>query len=150
MDSQFFEKPILNSPYDYPARHWELDKTGQPTQRVQASRLRMVLRGGYIEEYLPDPEWGPARPAIMQPWRPHWFPTKHAHRITMVKPGTVSLVVVGRKKRTWGFWRPTADPSTYGDLMAASLGASVTLRPRAEWVDYRDALDLRPTEGVTG
>jgi type III restriction enzyme len=38
MDSQFFEKPILNSPYDYPARHWELDESGQPTQRVQASR----------------------------------------------------------------------------------------------------------------
>ena len=38
MDSQFFEKPILNSPYDYPARHWELDESGQPTQRVQTSR----------------------------------------------------------------------------------------------------------------
>lgn len=38
MESQFFEKPILNSPYDYPARHWELDESGQPTQRVQASR----------------------------------------------------------------------------------------------------------------
>jgi len=38
MDSQFFEKPILNSPYDYPVRHWELDESGQPTQRVQLSR----------------------------------------------------------------------------------------------------------------
>ena len=27
----FFSKPILNSPYDYPRRHWELDETGQPT-----------------------------------------------------------------------------------------------------------------------
>ena len=32
--SQFFEKPILNSPYDYPARHWELDESGQPTQKI--------------------------------------------------------------------------------------------------------------------
>jgi hypothetical protein len=26
MDTQFFEKPILNSLYAYPARHWELDQ----------------------------------------------------------------------------------------------------------------------------
>ena len=34
MTSQFFEKPILNSPYGYPVFHWELDKTGQPTQQI--------------------------------------------------------------------------------------------------------------------
>jgi type III restriction enzyme len=37
---QFFEKPILNSPYAYPARHWELDETGQPTQQIKDSRRR--------------------------------------------------------------------------------------------------------------
>nr|VFK78722.1 MAG: Type III restriction enzyme, res subunit [Candidatus Kentron sp. SD] len=31
MDNPFFEKPILNSPYESPARHWELDDAGQPT-----------------------------------------------------------------------------------------------------------------------
>lgn len=30
----FFDHPILNSPYDYPKRHWELDSTGQPTQQI--------------------------------------------------------------------------------------------------------------------
>ncbi|HEY3230384.1 MAG TPA: DEAD/DEAH box helicase family protein, partial [Roseiflexaceae bacterium] len=34
MAEQFFEKPILNSPYAYPARHWELDEDGQPTNRI--------------------------------------------------------------------------------------------------------------------
>jgi len=38
MDNRFFEKPILNSPYQYPARHWELDDEGQPTQRIIESR----------------------------------------------------------------------------------------------------------------
>jgi type III restriction enzyme len=33
----FFERPILNSPYEYPARHWELDD-GQPTQKTIESR----------------------------------------------------------------------------------------------------------------
>jgi type III restriction enzyme len=36
----FFEKPILNSPYERPARHWELDEAGQPTQKVVESRRR--------------------------------------------------------------------------------------------------------------
>ena len=30
----FFERPILNSPYEYPRRHWELDDAGQPTQEI--------------------------------------------------------------------------------------------------------------------
>jgi type III restriction enzyme len=34
----FFERPILNSPYGYPSRHWELDTAGQPTQKVIDSR----------------------------------------------------------------------------------------------------------------
>jgi len=36
----FFERPILNSPYSYPGRHWELDETGQPTQRILETRRR--------------------------------------------------------------------------------------------------------------
>lgn len=38
MDNLFFEKPILNSPYEYPGQHWELDEHGQPTQRIIESR----------------------------------------------------------------------------------------------------------------
>ena len=34
----FFAHPILNSPYGYPSRHWELDATGQPTQRIVEER----------------------------------------------------------------------------------------------------------------
>jgi type III restriction enzyme len=40
MNNQFFEKPILNSPYAYPIRHWELDEAGQPTQRIIETRRR--------------------------------------------------------------------------------------------------------------
>jgi type III restriction enzyme len=40
MSNQFFEQPILNSPYGYPGRHWELDETGQPTQQIIESRRR--------------------------------------------------------------------------------------------------------------
>ena len=32
--SRFFDRPILNSPYEYPSRHWELDGAGHPTGEV--------------------------------------------------------------------------------------------------------------------
>jgi type III restriction enzyme len=40
MDNRFFEQPILNSPYEYPVRHWELDDSGQPTQQIIEKRRR--------------------------------------------------------------------------------------------------------------
>jgi type III restriction enzyme len=40
MENRFFEKPILNSPYEYPAQHWELDAEGQPTQQIINNRRR--------------------------------------------------------------------------------------------------------------
>ena len=41
MEQGFFEQPILNSPYEYPARHWELDENRQPTNRI-VDRRRSV------------------------------------------------------------------------------------------------------------
>ncbi len=38
MTNAFFDRPILNSPYEYPRRHWELDEQGQPTQRLIETR----------------------------------------------------------------------------------------------------------------
>ena len=38
MSEDFFSKPILNSPYAHPMRHWELDEQGQPTQQIIESR----------------------------------------------------------------------------------------------------------------
>lgn len=36
----FFERPILNSPYEYPGHHWELDDQGQPNERILEKRRR--------------------------------------------------------------------------------------------------------------
>jgi type III restriction enzyme len=38
MEDHFFQHPILNSPYECPARHWELDADGQPTQQTIETR----------------------------------------------------------------------------------------------------------------
>ena len=40
MSNPFFDRPILNSPYEYPRQHWELDETGQPTGNLLERRRR--------------------------------------------------------------------------------------------------------------
>jgi hypothetical protein len=62
MTEHIFDRPILNSPYAYLARHWELDASGQQTNRVpetcRRSRLLFVLnsfmlrcRTGYVSDW---------------------------------------------------------------------------------------------------
>ena len=43
MDPRFFEQPILNSPYEYPSRHWELDASGQPTNKIRDKRRKVAF-----------------------------------------------------------------------------------------------------------
>ena len=50
MDNRFFDQPILNSPYEYPNKHWELDELGQPTQRIIETR-----RGAEFVTPVPKP-----------------------------------------------------------------------------------------------
>lgn len=84
----------------------------------------LVLRGGYVEEYVDDVRIFRVYPnRVHRRWSLHRFPLRAAHRITKVLPGTVTLCVVGRKCRTWGFY------------------------DGGRFVDHRDALGLRPTEG---
>ena len=42
-DTRFFDRPILNSPYDRPAQHWELDASGQPTNRIVNRRRNVAF-----------------------------------------------------------------------------------------------------------
>ena len=51
MVNPFFDQPIINSPYGYPSRHWELDKDGQPTQKIIESR-----RGAEFITPIPKPK----------------------------------------------------------------------------------------------
>ncbi len=40
MSNPFFERPIVNSPYEYPRQHWELDESGQATGNLLERRRR--------------------------------------------------------------------------------------------------------------
>lgn len=100
-------------PHDHPWRFWSV-----------------ILRGGYTEEYHADTRiigWGVGRKRVYRRHNrghAHGFPLQAAHRIVGVSPGTVTLVFVGRKVRSWGFYDSTG-----------------------RFTDWRDALGLRPTEG---
>ena len=63
MDSndRFFDRPILNSPYEYPARHWELDTTGQPTNRILDTRRRV----SFITAIPPSKKGGAAQKSLV-------------------------------------------------------------------------------------
>ena len=41
MNHPFFDQPILNSPYKYPSRHWELDADRQPTNQILEHRRQV-------------------------------------------------------------------------------------------------------------
>ena len=43
MTVNFFESPILNSPYEYPAQHWQLDPEGQPINNIINKRRISAL-----------------------------------------------------------------------------------------------------------
>lgn len=40
MSNAFFDRPIVNSPYEYPRKHWQLDESGQPTGTLLETRRR--------------------------------------------------------------------------------------------------------------
>lgn len=64
-----------------------------------------VLRGGYTEEiFAPRARYLPTRTVFRAPRTTHRMRVDQAHRITTVLPRTVTLVVTGRRSRTWGFW----------------------------------------------
>jgi hypothetical protein len=46
MSSPLFDRPVLNSPYEIPTRHWELDTSGQPTQRILDTRRKAYWVAG--------------------------------------------------------------------------------------------------------
>ena len=70
--------------------------------------VSLVLGGGYVEEVF---EAASRRSADAETWKEvrgrwslHRMPLSLAHKITTLQPGTRTLVLVGRRRRQWGFW----------------------------------------------
>jgi hypothetical protein len=89
MSNPFFDRPIINSPYERPAQHWELDADGQPTQRIITARRKAEFitpipkakkRKGKEKGTQGDLGLGRRRPALHP--RPALRPDRHACRLT--------------------------------------------------------------------
>lgn len=67
----------------------------------------LVLRGGYQEQFHPIPNVhiNTFRVQRWSRWSWHRMGTETAHRITHVLGDTWTLVFVGRRRRTWGFFK---------------------------------------------
>ena len=46
MSNSFFDHPILNSPYDHPARYWELDENGTHPAQLKYKMLADMACNG--------------------------------------------------------------------------------------------------------
>lgn len=67
--------------------------------------ISFVLRGGYVERRL-DPKTMVVDPARFVN-RLNIMPVGGAHAITrLLRTPTWTLMVVGRRRRTWGYWEP--------------------------------------------
>jgi hypothetical protein len=86
MSDQFFEHPVINSPYAYPARHCELDEQGQPTQRIIESRRR-------ADFITPIPK----REATGRCVRPSRLRESAAERKVRVRPGAAIDVLASNR-----------------------------------------------------
>lgn len=66
----------------------------------------MILRGGYTEEVrvLPGDPASWVRRHFRRPFTWHAMPLNQAHRVVEVKPNTWTLLLVGPKVKSWGFY----------------------------------------------
>lgn len=82
-----------------------------------------VVRGGYREKIFPNPDATLAH-AVTREWKRfswHAIDTTAAHQIIDVVPGTITLLLTGRRSREWGFWTSSGFVrwQSYGKLHGA-------------------------------
>ena len=47
-EQSFARDPILNSPYEYPGRHWDMDENNLPTQKINEFRRPSSLKSPIV------------------------------------------------------------------------------------------------------
>jgi hypothetical protein len=78
MSNPFFDHPILNSPYECPRRHWELDEAGQTPCSSTASNSKPAMRSTTIS-------------AAWQPTKSNVFAVRSWSAPVMFVPAKTSL-----------------------------------------------------------
>lgn len=103
MTNPFFERPILNSPYDYPNRHWELDGEGQPTQQILEKR-----RPAEFITPIPTPRKRKGKNNQQN------FIFDEGHGLSTQKQQYDTTPVINRLREEVTKWRNIPDPTQWG------------------------------------
>lgn len=96
---------ILQTPWFMFYLHWifEPDNDRDPHDHPM-SFWSFIVRGGYTEVVYHDlglAAHGPYRRCLFSL---HKMPRTWAHKITDIRPGTVTLLLGGPRRQKWGFW----------------------------------------------
>src|SRR3954466_3244267 len=102
MSDPFFDHPILNSPYDYPVRHWELDESGQPTQKIIEAR-----RSAKFITPIPKPKKRKA--AIAQPG----FVFDEGKGLSTTEQQYDPTSIINEVRQSVDSWRALPNPSQW-------------------------------------
>jgi hypothetical protein len=65
-----------------------------------------ILRGGYVESAAPISDPSKARIKAWSRWSTHRMTQDQCHKIVILAPDTVTLIFVGRRRGSWGFYTP--------------------------------------------
>lgn len=63
-----------------------------------------ILTGGYTEQWKRNPTQQIVNLRTWERWSYHKVLKTEIHSITSIKPGTRTLLFVGKRTREWGFW----------------------------------------------
>ena len=102
---------LIQTPWGGVQLHWILlPDTDRDMHDHPRTFLSFIVRGGYEEEYVKVAEGKVVDPLVLSATRTrlslHRVTRGIAHRITSVRPGTVTLVAKGPFRREWGFYTP--------------------------------------------
>jgi len=102
MSNPFFDQPILNSPYEFPCRHWELDSTGQPTQKIIGIR-----RLAEFISPIPKPKKRKKQSDQLQ------LQFDEGHGLSTKEQQYDTTSVINEVRRAVGQWRAVSNPSEW-------------------------------------
>lgn len=101
--------------------------------------ISFIVRGGYIERVWRDASDRTLNEKnVWNRFSVHVMPTNWAHRITEVRPNTVTLILAGPRVREWGFWKFLAQPRQYPSGRVVAI----------DWVPWQEYIELRGDTSV--
>ena len=106
MSNPFFDRPILNSPYASPSRHWELDEHGHPRRRfskpaAEPSSSRLFQSRRSTRKRRTRMRWCSTRAKVFRPKTSSMIPPRSSTRYDKMWTNGVScpIPISGRSRR---------------------------------------------------